>query len=436
MASGATRREFLDGIGRAAGVTALSGTFAALAMERVEAAVQRVAGLAPQKVAGDEDFWLPIQDAWDADRTLLNLNNGGCSPAPRLALEALFRMWRFANQTMYHNLMRVLEPQRETVRADLAALFGADPEEIALVRNASEALETVTLGIPLERGDEVLSTTHDYPRMVTTWKQRALRDGIVFKQIALPVPPKDLSEIFTLFAQAITPKTKVLHFCHVVNITGQILPVQALCRLAREKGIKTIVDGAHAFAHLDFQRDDLECDFYGTSLHKWLSAPVGNGMLYVKKELIPSIWPLMGNDPPQSGDIRKFEQFGTYPVPVSLAIGESIRLHRSIGAARKQARLRFLRDRWEKPLLANPKFRSLTSPDPAQSCGVATIALEGVDAGKLCEHLLQKHRIVVSPMGHPDVKGIRVTPHVYTTLPEVDRFVAAMEQIARDGLPN
>ncbi len=431
-----SRREFVQGLGRAAGVGALASTFGMVAMERVQAAAKRVAARTPVEVASDEDFWLTIQDAWDADRSLLNLNNGGCSPAPRAALEALFRMWRFANQTMYHNLMGVLNPQKETVRTQLAGIFGASPEEIAIVRNASEALETLTFGIELKPGDEVLSTTHDYPRMVTAWKQRAAREGIVFKQITLPVPPKDLGEIVTLFAQAITPKTRVLHFCHVVNITGQILPVQALCRLARSKGILSIVDGAHAFAHIDAKRDDLECDFYGTSLHKWLSAPVGNGMLYVRKELIPTIWPLFAHADPKSGDIRKFEEFGTHPVPIFLSIAESARLHEAIGAARKQARMRFLREAWARPVCADPKVKLITSTDPAQSCGVATMSIDGIEPGKLAEYLLQKCRIVVSPMVFPGVSGIRVTPHVYTTLPEIGRFVDCILDVARHGLPS
>jgi hypothetical protein len=329
---GRGRREFLQEVGRAAGASALAAGLGALANERLYAAVRRVATRPAAEVAGDEDFWHTIQDEWEVDRALLNLNNGGCSPAPRAALEAVFRHWRFANATMYHNLMAILNPQKEAVRAELAGLFGASPEEIAIVRNASEALEAVSLGLPLERGDEVLSTTHDYPRMVTTWKQRAARDGIVFRQIALPVPPKDLAEIVTLFAQAITPRTKVLHFCHVVNITGQILPVRALCRLAREKGILSLVDGAHAFAHLDFARDDLECDFYGTSLHKWLSAPVGNGMLYVRRELIPTVWPLLAADEKQRADIRKFEEFGTH------RCRSSSRSARRCGCTRRSAR--------------------------------------------------------------------------------------------------
>jgi selenocysteine lyase/cysteine desulfurase len=431
-----SRREFVQGVWRAAGVGALASTFGALALANVEAAVAKVAALPAGAVAGDEDFWLTIQEAWDVDRALLNLNNGGCSPAPRAALDALFRMWRFANQTMYHNLMVVLDPQKEAVRQQLASIFGASPETVAIVRNASEALETVTFGIELKAGDEVLSTTQDYPRMVTAWKQRALRDGIVFKQAPLPVPVKSADEVVHLFEEAITPRTRVMHFCQATFTTGQLLPVKRLCRLARSKGILSIVDGAHAFAHLDFKADDLECDFYGTSLHKWLAAPVGNGMLHMRKELIPSIWPLFASDLPRSGDIRKFEQFGTHPVPIFLSIAESARLHLAIGAERKQERLRFLRDAWARPLLAEQNVRLLTSTDPEQSCGIATMAIDGVESPKLAEYLLKRCRIVVAPIVFPGVDGIRVTPHVYTTLPEIDRFVDVVRDVARRGIPS
>jgi selenocysteine lyase/cysteine desulfurase len=431
----ASRREFVRGLGRAAGVGALASTFGALALRRVEAATRRVAAQPAAAVAGDEEFWHAIQDAWDADRSLLNLNNGGCSPAPRAALEALFRTWRFANQTMYHNLIKVLEPQKEMVRTQLASLFGANPEEVAIVRNASEALETVTFGIALAPGDEVLSTTQDYPRMVHAWRQRAEREGIVFKQLPLPMPLRDPAEIVALFEQAITPRTRVMHFCHVLFTTGQILPVRALCRLARSRGILSIVDGAHAFAHVDARRDDLDCDFYGTSLHKWFSAPVGNGMLWMRKELIPTIWPLFAHEEPRSGDIRKFEQFGTHPVPIFLSIAEAARLHEAIGAERKQERMRHLHETWAAALRAQPRVRFFTSEGPDHTCGFSTFAVEGIEPKPLADHLFEKRSIVVAPILTKHVRGIRVTPHVYTTKQELERFVTAMDDVIRDGLP-
>lgn len=430
-----TRRRFVGQLGRAAGAGALASTFATAAAQRLHAAVARVANSPAAAVAGDEEFWLPVQQAWDVDRALTNLNNGGCSPAPRIALEALFRDWRFANEVMYHHLMRVLDPRRESVRTQLAALFGADREEIALVRNASEALETVTLGLELAPGDEVVTTTHDYPRMVTTWRQREKRDGIVLKQVELPVPLRNPADLVAAFEAALTPRTRVMHFCHVHFTTGQIGPVKALCDLARSRGILSIVDGAHAFAHLDVTVDRIGCDFYGTSLHKWLSAPVGNGMLYVRRERIPALWPLFAYDDPKSPDIRKFEACGTHPVPVLLAIAEAIALHRTIGPARKQERLRFLRDAWARPLAQERGVTIVPSLDPQHSCGIAALRLEGVAPARLAEHLLEKHQIVVAAIGLEDVRAIRVTPHVYTTPAELERFVDAVRDVARNGLP-
>lgn len=430
-----SRRHFVGQLGKAAGASTLAAAFATATAERLHAAVQRVAAQPAARVASDEEFWLPIQQAWDVDRSFLNLNNGSCSPAPRIALDALFRQWRFANEAMYHRLMFVLEPQREAVRTQLAALFGADRETIALVRNASEALETVTFGIPLERGDEVVTTSHDYPRMITAWRQRERREGIVLKQVELPVPLADPAALVARFEAAITPRTRVFHVSHIHYTTGQIGPVQELCDLARRRGILSIVDGAHAFAHLDVKADAIGADFYGTSLHKWLAAPVGNGMLHVRKERIAGLWPLFAHDDPTSPDIRKFEQQGTAPVPLALSISAAITLHQLIGAERKQERLRFLRDAWARPLAAEPRCRIVPSLDPLHSCGIACVAIDGIDPAALCKHLLEKEQIYVAAIGRPDVAAIRVTPNLYTTLPELDRFVAVIRRIARDGLP-
>ncbi len=430
-----SRRQFVGQLGKAAGASALAAAFATAAAERLHAAVSGAAGRPAAAVARDEEFWLPVQQAWDIDRALLNFNNGSCSPAPRIALEALFRDWRFANELMYHHLMVVLDPRREAVRTQLATLFGADRETIAMVRNASEALETITFGIELAHGDEVVTTDHDYPRMITAWRQREKRDRIVLKQVELPVPLRDPADLVAAFAAKITPRTRVLHMSHIHYTTGQIGPVKALCDLARSRGILSIVDGAHAFAHLDVKAAEIGADFYGTSLHKWLAAPVGNGMLHVRKELIPSLWPLFAHPDPQSPDIRKFEEPGTNPVPVLLAVSEAIALHQLIGAQRKQERLRYLRDAWATPLAQERNCRVLPSLDAAHTCGIACVAVDGVDPAQLAKHLLEKKQIYTVGIARPDVNALRVTPNLYTTLPEIERFVDAVREVARNGLP-
>ena len=387
-----------------------------------------------EDVAADEDYWFEIQQAFTVDRSIVNLNNGGVSPSPRIVQDAMRRYLEYSNQAPVYTMWQVLEPQIESVRRRLAAAFGCDTEEMAITRNASEALEICQLGLDLKPGDEVLTTDQDYGRMLTTWDQRVRRDGIVVKKLSFPAPPPSLDYLADLFAKGITPRTRVIHFCHITNLSGQIFPVREICQLARSRGIEAIVDGAHAFAHFPFQRDDLDCDFYGTSLHKWLLAPHGTGFLYVRKAKIEKLWPLMAAPAEWNGNIRKFEEIGTHPAANHNAIAEALTFHEGIGAERKAARLRYLRDRWMKRLDGQPRVKLHTSYDPAQSCGLANVEIEGLDPGKIAGYLWEKRRIIVTPIGHPACTGLRVTPNVYTTLDEVDTFVAAMEAVIKNGL--
>ena len=262
------------------------------AIARVAAATRSVADRSPEEIAKDESFWREIQLGFAVDRSITNLNNGGVCPSPRVVHEAFKRYLDVSNQSPVYHMWQVLEPNKETVRRRLAANIGVDTEELALTRNASEALQIAQLGLDLAPGDEVLTTTQDYGRMLDTWEQRVARDKIVLKKIQFPVPPPSLADLAARIEQAITPKTKVIHFCHITNLTGQIFPVRDICRLARARGITTIVDGAHAYAQFPFKVSDFECDFYGTSLHKWLLAPVGTGFLYVRRDRIAGHWAL------------------------------------------------------------------------------------------------------------------------------------------------
>ena len=386
-------------------------------------------------ITGDEDFWREVQEAFTLDPTIINLNNGGVSPSPRVVQEAMRRYLEYSNTAPAYTMWQVLEPEIEAVRHRLAASFGCDAEEMAITRNASEALEIVQLGIPLERGDEVLTTSQDYPRMLTTWHQRERREGIVLREITFPVPPPSQDDLADRFAHAITPKTKVIHVCHITNLTGQIFPIRKIVRLARERGIEVIVDGAHAFAHFPFTRDELDCDYYGTSLHKWLLAPHGTGFLYVRKAKIERLWPLMAAPPEMNRDIRKFEEIGTHPAANHNAIAEALTFHEGLGAERKAARLRYLFQRWAKRLEQRPGVKILTPYDPAQSCGLASVSVEGLDVNKLVAFLWDKHRILVTPIVHKEFSCMRVTPNVYTTLAEIDRFADVMEDVLRKGLP-
>ena len=410
-------------------VAAMVGAGAALPAFRQTAIAQvrragEVAGSRPvTDVAQDEAYWGEIQRAFDLDRTMVNLNNGGCSPTPTHVLEAMIRDLRFSNELPVYHMWSVLEPRIESVRRDLARDFGCDPEELAITRNASEALEIVIFGLNLKAGDEVLVTNQNYPRMLTGWNQRGRREGIVLKQIAFKVPPPSQQYLVDQFRAAITPRTRVIEITHITNLTGQIFPVKEIVEMARPLGIEVVVDGAHAYAHFPFTRDQLGCDYYGTSLHKWLLAPVGTGFLYVKRDKIKGVWPLMAAGPDMDENIRKYEEIGTHPAANHNAIAASLAFHRAIGADRKIARLRYLRDRWAKRLLAeSDRVRVLTPLDSPHAGAIALVGVVGMDMPKLGGWLLDKYRIVNTPIVHPEFSGLRITPNVYTTLDEVDLF--------------
>src|SRR2546422_2443590 len=423
-----TRRDFLALAGKSLGLAALSSA-------TVASLLKNVAHLMPEEGARDEDYWATIQNFFGVARGIINLNNGGVSPSPRIVTEALVRyIWEQEDATAY-TMWQILEPQSETIRTGLAELFGCDREEIAITRNASESLEVLLMGMDFKSGDEILTTTQDYPRMLTTLRQREKREGLKLKLIQIPIPPKNLHEITAAFEKGITSRTRLILIAHQVNITGQITPVKAVCEMARAKGIETIVDGVHSFGQFDFKRNDLQCDYFGTSLHKWLYSPKGTGLLYVKRDKIEKLWPLMAAESKQAQDIRKFEEIGTHSAAPKLAIGEAMLFHNGIGGKRKEARLRYLSRYWMNRLKDVPKVRFNTSFDPNQSCAIANVHIEGSNPSAIGSYLFSQHHIFTTPIIHEEFQGIRITPNVYTTLRELDRFCEEMETIARKGLP-
>lgn len=429
------RRSFLSAAGKGLGLMALSSATVASLFENVTAAGKHVRHLSPVEVAADEDYWATIQQAFSVTRGIINLNNGGVSPSPRMVTEAFVRYtWQQEDATAY-TMWQILEPQSESIRSGLAEVFGADPEEIAITRNASESLETLLMGMDFKTGDEILTTTQDYPRMLTTLRQREIREGLKLKLIKIPIAPADAGSVADAFERAVTPKTKLILISHQINLTGQINPVKRVCEMARARGIETIVDGAHSFAQFDFKRDDLGCDYFGTSLHKWLYAPKGTGMLYVRKEKIPRVWALMASEDKNKNDIRKYEEIGTHSAAMRLAIGEAILFHNAIGGKRKEERLRYLSRYWMNRLKDVPKVGFNTSFDPKQSCAIANFKIDGVDPTELGAYLMAKHRIFTTPIIHDEFSGTRITPNVYTTLWELDRFCEVVEKVANNGLP-
>ncbi len=332
-------------------------------------------------------------------------------------------------------MWQVLEPQAETIRAGLAELFGCDVDEIAITRNASESLQILLLGIDLRSGDEVIATSQDYPRMLTALRQRELREGPKLKLVKIPISPTNTDDIVTAIESAISPRTKLILISHMINITGQIMPVRKICDMARSRGIETVVDGAHSFAQIDFKRDDLQCDYFGSSLHKWLYTPKGAGLLYVRKEKIRNVWALMAAEDRQKHDIRKFEEIGTHSSATRLSIGEALLFHEAIGAKRKEERLRYLTGYWTDRLKGLRGIWFNTSLDPVQFCAIANFSIEGGDPTKITDHLMAKHKIIATPIIHDEFTGIRITPNIFTTLAELDRFCGVIESMVKNGLP-
>ena len=427
------RRDFLRQVvpAGAAGLIGLKTNW----LERVVSATAAVADRSAADTAADESYWREIQQAFTLDRTIINLNNGYTCPSPRVVHEALKRYLDISNQAPIHFMWNMLEPNVESVRRKLAAEAGCDAEELAITRNASEALQIAQLGIELQPGDEVLTTNQDYGRMLDTWEQRVRRDKIKLTKISFPVPTTNIAELKDRFERAITPKTKVIHFCHVTHLTGQLFPVRDIARMARSRGIQTVVDGAHAFAHFPFALRDLEVDYYGTSLHKWLLAPVGTGFLYVRRDNIERLWPLTPPPASKMKDIRKFEEIGTHPAANHNAIAEALAFHQAIGVERKAARLRYLTDRFTTRLEKHPRVKILSSRLPNQAWGLANVSMDGVDVSKAYDFLWTKYRIITAPIKHAEYQGLRVTPNVYTTLEELDTFSVAIEDLLKNGAP-
>ena len=392
------------------------------------------------KSMNDNDFWHSIRTEFPMDRTMINLNNGGVSPSPRSVMQALHTGLDYANQAPARNIWQQQEPGLERVRQGISSLFGVIEEEIAITRNASESLQHLQMGIPLKKGDEVLTTELDYPRMITAWEQRVRRDGIIFKKIPISIPVMDPSDIVKAFKKAMTKNTKIIHVSHVAFCTGQIFPIRDICLMSKELGIECIVDGAHSFAHFPFQQKDLQCDYFGTSLHKWLYAPVGNGMLYVAKEKISGIWPLMAANPDQDNSIKKFEEIGTHAAALHNAVTEALAFNERVGLEKKAERLRALHMRWINKIKDQPGVSFMTNVnDPSQWCGLMVFRFEGFDHAKIGEYLFSTHRIITTPIKYANVDGIRITPNIYISDSEIDYFADVLLSILKGrvkGLTN
>lgn len=424
------RRQFLKQTGFIAGAFSAQSLFNEVHAAEFKRVNHQKKDLTPEELASDEDYWSIIQQAYTTSAAIINLNNGGVSPSPRIVQEAVERYNKLSNEGPSYYMWRILDQGREPLRQKLADLAGCDPEEIAVNRNSTEALNTVIFGIDLKAGDEVVGTKQDYPNMIHAWKQRLQREGIKYTQISFDFPIENDEAIVAAFEKAITPNTKVLHITHVINWMGQVLPVRKICDMAKKYRIKTIVDGAHSFGLLDFKIPDLGCDYFGASLHKFLSAPIGSGMLWIRKDNIAEIWPLVCNDNPKSSDIRKFETLGTRSFPIEQGIGEAINFHQAIGSKRKEARIRYLKNYWAKQVKDIPKVKIHTSLMDAYSCAICGVSIDGLTPEALENELFNVYKIHTVAIVWENIRCVRITPHVYIRLKDLDKLVFAIKTIA------
>lgn len=427
------RRSFLQTLKTFSAGTLLSSFSQPAWSRNLQNALETAHLKTPDQLASDEDFWYYIQQSYTVSPYLINLNNGGVAPSPKPVQDAMKRYFDMSNEAPSHFMWRILDQGREPLRKNLARIAGCNAEEIAIQRNASEALETVIFGLPLKAGDEVVLAKQDYPNVMNAWKQRELRDGIKLIWLNLQLPSEDTDYLVNTYVKAFTPKTKVVQLTHTINWNGQIMPVRAIADAARQKGIEVIVDGAHSFAHFQYTIPELGADYFGTSLHKWLSACIGVGVLYVKKEKIKKLYPLFASPQPYQDDIRKFEHLGTRPFFIEQAVGKAIEFYEMIGAQRKEQRLFYLKNYWMEKVKDFPNIKFGTSMKPGFGCGIGLVHVDiaGIKPVDLDVYLWNNYKIHTTNVEHENIKGVRITPNVYTTTKQLDVLVEGIYEYAR-----
>jgi selenocysteine lyase/cysteine desulfurase len=426
-----SRRKFLKQAGLASGAALAGNYLHAAQYSDVQHSLKKYSTQSPQQLQADEDFWGYIQQCYTIAPGFINLNNGGVAPAPKVVQDAMKRYYDLSNEAPSYYMWRVLDLGREPLRKNLAQLAGCSPDEIAMQRNASEALETVIFGLDLKKGDEVVLSKQDYPNMIAAWKQREERDGIKLVWVNLELPSEDEEYLINSFTSKFTSRTRLVQVTHMINWIGQKLPVKKIAAAAHTKGIEVLVDGAHTFAQFDFAIPDLNCDYFGTSLHKWLGAPIGTGMLYVRKEKIKNLYPLFGSGDAKSTDIRKYEHLGTRPFFIEQAIDKAIDFHDMIGIKRKEARLLYLKNYWMDKVRDLPGVKIHTSFKAEYGCAIGMVAVEGKKPAELDSFLLDKYKVHTVAIEWENIKGVRITPNVYTSIKNLDRLVEGIEAFVK-----
>lgn len=402
-----------------------------LGMSTIEKTFAKVHDFSPEILAENADFWATLRRAYRLKPDYINLENGYYCLQPQEVLEGFIQKVREVNyHASYYMRTRQFDDKLE-MRKKLAQLAGCSHEELVITRNTTESLDTVIAGIDWKRGDESVMAEQDYGAMQDMFRLQARRYGIVNKVVSLPLDPQSDEEIVQLYANALTPKTRLLLISHLVNITGHILPVKKIVDMAHAKGVEVMVDGAHAFAHLDFNIPDLGCDYYGSSLHKWLGCPLGAGLLYVRRDKIAGLWQLYGDTSVPDTDIRKLNHTGTHPVHTDLAIENAIAFHNKIGIQRKEARLRYLQTYWTNQVRDVPNILVNTPRDPRRSCAIANVGVAQIKPADLAKTLLEKYKIWTVAIDSANVHGVRITPHLYTSTAELDALVRALKELAK-----
>ena len=417
------KRAFLKNMG-------LMGLAVPLSFSHLAEAVAAVSELKPDDLATDEAFWLKVRADYDIKPDYINLENGYYCFMPRQTLEHQIEHMRNVNYEGSYYMRTVRVENKKKVANKVAEIVGCTAEEVAITRNATESLDLIIGGLPWEAGDEAVMAEQDYGAMLAHFRYVERRFGVVNRVVSVPNHPANDEEIVDLYAAAITDKTRLLMVCHMVNITGQILPIRKIVDMAHSRGVEVMVDGAHAFSHIDFKMADLGCDYYGTSLHKWLSAPLGSGMLYVKKNKIDGIWPLLAERDLEPNDMRRLNHTGTHPVHVDLGILNAIEYQNTLGLARKEARLRFLQHYWTSRVRDVPRVLVNTPADTSRHAGIGNVGIEGIEPSDLAKTLMDKHAIFTVAINRPGVRGLRITPNVYTTTDELDVFVDAIKELS------
>ncbi len=381
-------------------------------------------------INNEDELWKTVRSHYTLKEEYINLESGYYSIIPNPVLDHFIKHVKDVNIEGSYYMRNNLIKNKDRVIGELANIVGSSPDQIAITRNATESLDLIISGFPWKKGDEAIYAKQDYGTMKEMFEQISNRYDVVNKVISVPNHPKNDEEIVSLYESQITSKTKLIMVCHMINITGQILPIKKICEMAHNYGVEVMVDGAHCVGHFDFSIDDFNCDYYGSSLHKWLATPLGAGLLYVNKNKTHKIWPLLANGNTNKSDIKRLNHIGTHPVHTDLAISNSIDYLKWIRMERKEKRMRFLQRYWSDKL-RNVKNVIVNTPlDIDRSCGIGNVGLTNMSPSKMEDLLFQKYKIFTVAIDYANVKGCRISPNIFTTTKELDSFVEAVKELS------